>query len=74
MFNSAYLTGRGNSILSSSSGAANIVDVDGREQPRFRFCYHTSESVRTASMCRSELIRTKGESKGAVRIYSELPY
>ena len=33
----AYLTDRRNSILSSSSGAANIVDVDGKEQPRFWF-------------------------------------
>ena len=68
--NHAYLTGRGNSILSSSSGAANIVDVDGKEQPRFWFCYCTCESVRGASICGSELIRAKSESESAVRMYN----
>ena len=69
----AYLTDRRNSILSSSSGAADIVDVDGKEQPRFWFCYCTCESIRGASIYGSELIRTKNESKSAVRMYSQLP-
>ena len=50
----------------------NIADVDGEEQPRFWFVIAT-ESVRDVSIYGSKLIRAKSESKGVVRMYSELP-